>query len=37
MAAPPRCWLSCARMNGSITPSVSRGLMTIRTTKMAAS
>jgi hypothetical protein len=38
MAAPPPLgWLSWARTNGSTTPSVSFGLMTIRTTPMAAS
>ena len=38
MAALPRCgWLSWARTNGSTTPSVSRGLITTRTSEMAAS
>src|SRR5215207_2305764 len=37
MAAPPFCWLSWARTNGSTTPSVSRGLITTRTSEMAAS
>ena len=37
MAAPPFCWLSWARTKGSTTPSVSRGLITTRTSAMAAS